>query len=439
MTRSRSEAALIRSSAPEPPPPPPPPPPGQRTRHNVIRRPSFDYVEDVQTYAPGGHHPVNLGDEIGRRYRVLHKLGYGGFGLVWLARDLQHGRNVALKILRSDAPDHETRMLKYLKDVTPQIPATHLHETFTIRGPNGCHRCLVMDLGGPSLHQLTSRGTDRRPAFSFLKAAARGLVDGVAILHAAGVCHGGKYLWSLSLDSTDKDIDLTNTNVVFEIKDMRNWTEVELRQNLGPPRTEPLLFLDGSPVPGFAPAHIVEPLDYTSLDMGKLSPKLLMTDFGEAFFIKDPPKELGTPVAYAAPELLFGYSPSCAADLWSLGCLLFEIHAFGILLPVFWGTPGEAIGEAIEMIGALPDSWRRSYFDQDVDLEDKPGKKHAWFDHTIQRPYTLESQLRNDTPELSQPQRDVLLQLLKCLLVFEPSQRLPACKVRRHPWFMTKP
>ena len=39
-------------------------------------------------YRPGGFHPVHLGDTFKEgRYRVIHKLGHGGFSTIWLARD----------------------------------------------------------------------------------------------------------------------------------------------------------------------------------------------------------------------------------------------------------------------------------------------------------------------------------------------------------------
>lgn len=107
-----------------------------------------------------------------------------------MAQDLDQDRNVALKILRADASDREVKVLEYLKNTTGHARITHLHEIFTIRGPNGSHQCLVLDLGGPSLGHIAL--CCKRPPLKFLKAAARNLVEGVVALHAAGVYHGGK-------------------------------------------------------------------------------------------------------------------------------------------------------------------------------------------------------------------------------------------------------
>ena len=61
-------------------------------------------LEDLEFYQLGGYHPIHLGDELGPpgRYRVIHKLGHGGFGTVWLCRDSQASRYVAVKVMTAD-------------------------------------------------------------------------------------------------------------------------------------------------------------------------------------------------------------------------------------------------------------------------------------------------------------------------------------------------
>jgi serine/threonine-protein kinase SRPK3 len=47
--------------------------------------------ENVLNYRPGGYHPVVLGDTLkDGRYKIHHKLGYGGFSTVWVARDSKY-------------------------------------------------------------------------------------------------------------------------------------------------------------------------------------------------------------------------------------------------------------------------------------------------------------------------------------------------------------
>ena len=53
-------------------------------QHNLL------YTEEsLSRYRPGGYHPVTLGDTFKNgRYHVRHKLGWGGFSTVWLAKDI---------------------------------------------------------------------------------------------------------------------------------------------------------------------------------------------------------------------------------------------------------------------------------------------------------------------------------------------------------------
>ncbi|KGO77100.1 hypothetical protein PITC_024560 [Penicillium italicum] len=45
-------------------------------------------AEPLHRYRRGGYHPVTLGEYLkSGRYKVLNKLGWGGYSTVWAARD----------------------------------------------------------------------------------------------------------------------------------------------------------------------------------------------------------------------------------------------------------------------------------------------------------------------------------------------------------------
>jgi serine/threonine-protein kinase SRPK3 len=163
------------------------------TKPHFYRVPRLDHLEDIEKYRPGGYHPVNLDDILDGKYKVIHKLGHGGFATIWLARVLQDNRYVALKILTANASNQELTILTYLRD----HGANHcniacLRNAFTIRGPNGLHQCLVLDFVGPSLKQIANGKHNISGLIA--RNAARQVTEGLAHLHSTGLCHGGKTL-----------------------------------------------------------------------------------------------------------------------------------------------------------------------------------------------------------------------------------------------------
>jgi serine/threonine-protein kinase SRPK3 len=45
-------------------------------------------AEPLQRYCRGGYHPVKLGDALNDgTYKILHKLGWGGYSTVWAAKN----------------------------------------------------------------------------------------------------------------------------------------------------------------------------------------------------------------------------------------------------------------------------------------------------------------------------------------------------------------
>lgn len=117
--------------------------------------------ERIYLYKSGGYHPVHLGDKFNDRYAAEHKLDSGAFSTVWLARDLQQERVVALKLIIADVPDNGAEFLRRLSPQSQPLRLGWLWVTlpfgwgsfnrsrsffldgFIIHSPNGDHRYLV--------------------------------------------------------------------------------------------------------------------------------------------------------------------------------------------------------------------------------------------------------------------------------------------------------
>lgn len=90
---------------------------GSQFVEGVFKPASYDDLEDPEQYMAGGLHPVHLGDLLGNsnQYKVIHKLGSGGFATVWLCRDLEKDVYTALKIMIADASKGDCAELNYSK------------------------------------------------------------------------------------------------------------------------------------------------------------------------------------------------------------------------------------------------------------------------------------------------------------------------------------
>jgi serine/threonine-protein kinase SRPK3 len=437
---------------------------------------SLENVEDIYKYGRGGYHPTRLGDVFhNERYKVIHKLGSGGFSIVWLARDRRDKRYVALKILIAKASKNylsEVEVLSYLQErPSPHPGRTHISfllDRFWINGVSGSHLCLVYDVTGPAIGHLDFQGNRLRGHVA--RNVGKQLVQAIAYLHSEGICHG----------------DITPRNLTLEISGLDEWTEADVQERFGAPKMKYLRTYSGNSVPCTFPDYVVEPADMSNLGPRWQTSKFCLIDFGESFFTDKPPKVLGMPSQFFSPSDWFERTPNKGSDLWALGCTLFNLRSGGMdLVDTFWGASSvHCIREIQDFLEPLPERWDRLYFneyDRPASRDELTPERRAIFDeeklepwskesprhdlwklassikddyHGPPRPEDLESAQEDDCDdsnldlgdsdlnEMERPmigipaeEADCLSDLLVGLLRYEPTERTAAEALIDHPWF----
>ena len=155
-------------------------------------------VENLERYRPGGFHPVTIGDYLHERYLVVHKLGFGAYSTIWLARDHTAHKYVAIKIAVAEGDSQESSILHRLgaSDLTNEahpgegiiIP---ILDEFSLTGPNGKHRCFVTVPAMMSLADAADTSSNRLFQLSIARTIAAQLIQAVAFLHSRGIVHAG--------------------------------------------------------------------------------------------------------------------------------------------------------------------------------------------------------------------------------------------------------
>jgi len=121
-------------------------------------------------------------------YRILEKLGQGGMGVVYKARDLHLDRDVAIKVLPADAVADPQRRRRFVLEAKSASALNHpsIIDIYDIDTADGIDFIAMEYVPGKTLDQLV--GPKGLKVEEALKYAAQ-IADALAAAHAAGIVH----------------------------------------------------------------------------------------------------------------------------------------------------------------------------------------------------------------------------------------------------------
>ncbi|KFY78568.1 hypothetical protein V499_02312 [Pseudogymnoascus sp. VKM F-103] len=379
----------------------------------------YVYIEDVEPmdrYRPGGYHLVSIGDKLRDRYRVVHKLGHGGYSTTWLARDERSQKLVAIKVGTAESNPRKVNVLSALattaQDTTARercgrviIPS--ILDRFDIQGHNGIHPCYVTALGQASISEALEASDTVMFQLDVARALVAQLALGVAFIHSQGIVHG--------------DIHLGNVLLQFP-PEVDQLSDEQLYEKYGPPTTEPVVRFDGQKLPPGIPTHGTVPvwLGKPSDEVRLPEAKILLMDFGEAF---EPAREekyvSHTPLCTRPPEAHFEPSKplSFPSDVWSLACAIWSILGQRPLFDPWLANIDDVTRWQVDAFGILPPEWWL-----------------LWEDRDRFRFSTQEPRQKEGMGLFEQDEEKALLAMLRSMLRYEPGDRSTAGEVLGSEW-----
>jgi len=332
-----------------------------------------------------GHLSYKLGDIIENeqhRYKILATLGEGTFGKVVKVKELNTDQVLALKIIKNvdkyrEAAKLEVNVLEKLQEKDPQgkYLCAKMTRWFNYWG----HMCLIFELLGLSV-------------FDFLKENNYHPYPLDQVRHIIyQLCHSVKFLHECRLTHTD----LKPENILFTSSDWEISYNARKRK-----------------------------------DVRKVkNTEVRLIDFGSATFDWEHHSKVVSTRHYRAPEVILelGWSQPC--DVWSVGCIMFELYLGFTLFQTHDNREHLAMMEKI--LGPFPPGMVRrtktKYF--------QTGKL-LWDEHSSAGKYVRENckQLRKYQQGEGE-EHEQLFELIQSMLVYDPAERIGLDQVLRHPFF----
>lgn len=396
-------------------------------------------VEKTEYYRNGGYHPVEIGETLGKRYRVVHKLGFGTYSTTWLAVDKTSGEYVAVKVGAGYSNPLEMEVMACLQTSiifdarTTRSVIPPVLDAFDVHGPNGKHPCYVTTTAGASLERAKLKSHKGLFRLDVARAMAAQLVIAVAHVHEKGYVHG--------------DVNLSNVLLHLPL-DSKELSVEALYDKFGGPVRAPVVRVDGRPLTSAVPSDCIEPvwLGKTSDEITLPDAKIMLIDFGESYMPSLQARhESNAPSAYQPPEALWDTRTpmTFSSDIWTLACSLWDLVAWFPLFKSYFSAQDNITAEQVSILGRLPTGWWAAWgrkFDarrRRFTLEGRPMEAVRYpgmetrFEHAVQQP-----RRDRDMEAMEDEEKEAFFSMLRSMLVFRPEGRATAQQVLESEWMV---
>ncbi|XP_041968251.1 uncharacterized protein LOC121725401 [Aricia agestis] len=363
----------------------------QKARHHTRRAatPPSSRARSSVKDDKDGHLVYWPGYVMGARYKIIETLGEGTFGKVVEVKDLQMEHRMALKIIKNvekyrEAAKLEINVLEKLADIDPDCNnlCVKMLDWFEYHG----HMCIAFEMLGQSVFDFLKDNNYQPYPLEQVRHISYQLIYSVLFLHENKLTH----------------TDLKPENILFVDSDY----EVVSVYNSSKKKHD--------------------------LRRVKRSDVRLI-DFGSATFDHEHHSTIVSTRHYRAPEVILelGWAQPC--DVWSIGCIMFELHLGITLFQTHDNREHLAMMERI--LGPIPyrmaRKTRTKYFYHG---------RLDWDERTSAGRYVRENckpllrYLQSNSEEHRQ-----LFDLIVRMLDYEPSQRITLRDALKHPFFSKLP
>lgn len=262
---------------------------------------------DPGEFGEAGYLPCKAGDILDGKYALVKALGSGQSSQVWLAHNLASCEAVALKIYRceeklKESMNYEKMLLEFIHNrCGDNIGVAAVKGGFEYEGPYGSHAALAFEVMGSPLDVLMSdygfQGMEKKVVVGILTSVLKTLTA----LEIAHVTH----------------MDLKPENMLLaapspEVCQLMGLTDEDVVKKYSDPFAVKLVDFGLSYL---EPPHVRRG---TASRLTKAEQELLYVGNYEKGAIIQTRE-------YRAPEIILGMDFSSRSDIWSLGCVAYEL------------------------------------------------------------------------------------------------------------------